>query len=154
MSSYIQTTAEFKSVVDGDIVEQVSLDATYDGKKAEIKSYSDGTMNYVELDNDDIMALLSLPSSNISLEQRLIEDHGTPKHMTKKRHSTRRRHKTKHRHSTRRKTKTKTKTKSKTKTKTKSKTKSKTKTKTRRHHKTEVPHETKNKTPEIMRTIY
>ena len=105
MSSYIQTTAEFKSVVDGDIVEQVSLDATYDGKKAEIKSYSDGTMNYVELDNDDIMALLSLPSSNISLEQRLIEDHGTPKHMTKKRHSTRRRHKTKHRHSTRRKTK-------------------------------------------------
>ena len=136
MSSYIQTTAEFKSVVDGDIVEQVSLDATYDGKKAEIKSYSDGTMNYVELDNDDIMALLSLPSSNISLEQRLIEDHGTPKHMTKKRHSTRRRHKTKHRHSTRR------------------KTKSKTKTKTRRHHKTEVPHETKNKTPEIMRTIY
>tara|TARA_R110002073_G_scaffold99462_3_gene227177 strand:- start:597 stop:1037 length:441 start_codon:yes stop_codon:yes gene_type:complete len=146
MSSYIQTTAEFKSVVDGDIVEQVSLDATYDGKKAEIKSYSDGTMNYVELDNDDIMALLSLPSSNISLEQRLIEDHGTPKHMTKKRHSTRRRHKTKHRHSTRRKTKTK--------TKTKSKTKTKTKTKTRRHHKTEVPHETKNKTPEIMRTIY
>ena len=140
MSSYIQTTAEFKSVVDGDIVEQVSLDATYDGKKAEIKSYSDGTMNYVELDNDDIMALLSLPSSNISLEQRLIEDHGTPKHMTKKRHSTRRRHKTKHRHSTRRKTK--------------SKTKTKTKTKTRRHHKTEVPHETKNKTPEIMRTIY
>jgi len=152
MSSYIQTTAEFKSVVDGDIVEQVSLDATYDGKKAEIKSYSDGTMNYVELDNDDIMALLSLPSSNISLEQRLIEDHGTPKHMTKKRHSTRRRHKTKHRHSTRRKTKSKTKTK--TKTKTKSKTKTKTKTKTRRHHKTEVPHETKNKTPEIMRTIY
>ena len=146
MSSYIQTTAEFKSIVDGDIVEQVSLDATYDGKKAEIKSYSDGTMNYVELDNDDIMALLSLPSSNISLEQRLIEDHGTPKHMTKKRHSTRRRHKTKHRHSTRRKTKTK--------TKTKSKTKTKTKTKTRRHHKTEVPHETKNKTPEIMRTIY
>ena len=140
MSSYIQTTAEFKSVVDGDIVEQVSLDATYDGKKAEIKSYSDGTMNYVELDNDDIMALLSLPSSNISLEQRLIEDHGTPKH------------KTKHRHSTRRKTKSKTKTK--TKTKTKSKTKTKTKTKTRRHHKTEVPHETKNKTPEIMRTIY
>ena len=152
MDSYIQTTAEFKSVVDGDVVEKASLDATYDGKKAEIKSYSDGTMNYVELDNDDIMALLSLPSSNISLEQRLIEDHGTPKHMTKKRHSTRRRHKTKHRHSTRRKTKSKTKTK--TKTKTKSKTKTKTKTKTRRHHKTEVPHETKNKTPEIMRTIY
>ena len=152
MSSYIQTTAEFKSVVDGDIVGQASLDATYDGKKAEIKSYSDGTMNYVELDNDDIMALLSLPSSNISLEQRLIEDHGTPKHTTKKRHSTRRRHKTKHRHSTRRKTKSKTKTK--TKTKTKSKTKTKTKTKTRRHHKTEVPHKTKSKTPEIMRTIY
>ena len=40
MSSYIQTTAEFKSVVDGDIVGQASLDATYDGKKAEIKSYS------------------------------------------------------------------------------------------------------------------
>ena len=54
MSSYIQTTAEFKSVVDGDVVEQASLDATYDGEKAEIKSYSDGTLNYIELDNDDI----------------------------------------------------------------------------------------------------
>ena len=140
MGSYIQTTAEFKSVVDGDVVEKASLDATYDGKKAEIKSYTDGTLNYVELDNNDIMALLSMPSSDISLEQRLIEDHGTPKHKTKSKSSTRRRHKTKRRHSTRRKTKTKTKT--------------KTKSKTKRHNKTEVPYETKSKTPEIMRTIY
>ena len=84
MGSYIQTTAEFKSVVDGDVVEQAALDATYDGQKAEIKSYSDGTLNYLELDNDDIMALLSLPSSDIYLEQRLVEDYGKPSHVTKR----------------------------------------------------------------------
>jgi hypothetical protein len=140
MDSYIQTTAEFKSVVDGDIVEKLALDATYDGKKAEIKSYSDGTLKYIELDNNDIMALLSMPSSDISLEQRLVEDYGKTDHKTKTKRKT--------------KTKTKRKTKTKTKRKTKTKTKTKRKTKTRRRHRTKVPHKTRSRTPEIMRTIY
>ena len=110
MKTFFQSVNGVKTMVNGQIVEDSMLGTRYDGRKLAIDTYNTGKKDHIELDNKDIMKIMSRPASAMSLEQRLMRDFGVKTTMKSK---------------TKRKTKRKTKTKGKTKT-------SKRKTKTNR----------------------
>ena len=102
MKTFFQSVNGVKTMVNGQIVEDSMLGTRYDGMKLAIDTYNTGKKDHIELDNKDIMKIMSRPASAMSLEQRLMRDFG----MKTKTRSNKRKTK-----SNKRKTKTKTKTK-------------------------------------------
>ena len=74
MKPFIHTVGRVKTIVNGDILEDSMVDATYNGNKLDISAFDKGMEKYIQLTNDDIMKLLSKPASDISLEKRLLHD--------------------------------------------------------------------------------
>lgn len=63
-----------KTIVNGNVLEDRMIDATYNGNKLDINAYDKGEEKHMQLTNADIMKLLAKPASPISLEKRLIHD--------------------------------------------------------------------------------
>jgi hypothetical protein len=69
-----------KMMVNGKLVTDAMMDTHYEGdvngdkNKLTIDTYNKGKRDHIELDNKDIMKILSQPASAISLEKRLIKD--------------------------------------------------------------------------------
>ena len=63
-----------KTIVNGNVLEDRMIDATYNGNKLDINSYDKGEEKHMQLTNTDIMKLLAKPASPISLDKRLIHD--------------------------------------------------------------------------------
>jgi hypothetical protein len=69
-----------KMMVNGKLVTDAMMDTLYEGdvigdkNKLTIDTYNKGERDHIELDNKDIMKILSQPASAMSLEKRLIKD--------------------------------------------------------------------------------
>jgi hypothetical protein len=74
MKPFIHTIGRVKTIVNGDILEDSMVDATYNGNKLDISAFDKGIEKHIQLTNDDIMKLLSKPASSNPLENRLIND--------------------------------------------------------------------------------
>jgi hypothetical protein len=84
MKPFIHTVGRVKTIVNGDILEDSMVDATYNGNKLDINAFDKGTEKHIQLTNNDIMKLLSKPASDISLEKRLLHDFDMNVKQTKK----------------------------------------------------------------------
>ena len=75
MSIFIHSSGETKSIINGNIMDDKSFDATYNGKNMKITGHDKDKIFNVKMTNDDIMELLAKPSSNLTLKQRLMNDY-------------------------------------------------------------------------------
>ena len=75
MSIFIHSSGETKSIINGNVLNDKSFDANYDGKNMKITGHDNDKKFNVKMTNDDIMKLLSKPSSNLTLKQRLMNDY-------------------------------------------------------------------------------
>ena len=75
MSIFIHSSGETKSIINGNVLTDKSFDANYDGKNMKITGHDNDKKFNVKMTNDDIMKLLSKPSSNLTLKQRLMNDY-------------------------------------------------------------------------------
>ena len=74
MSIFLHSTGELKSTLNGNLITDKAFDATYDGKHMKITGH-DNDINFSKnLNNDDIMNLISVPSHKMSLNERLMKD--------------------------------------------------------------------------------
>ena len=84
MKTFFQSVNGVKTMVNGQIVEDSMLGTRYDGRKLAIDTYNTGKKDHIELDNKDIMKIMSRPASAMSLEQRLMRDFGVKTTMKSK----------------------------------------------------------------------
>src|SRR5210317_620112 len=75
MSIFIHSSGETKSIINGNVMEDKSFDANYDGKIMKITGHDKDKNFNVKMTNDDIMELLAKPSSKLTLKQRLMNDY-------------------------------------------------------------------------------
>ena len=75
MSIFIHSSGETKSIINGNVLTDKSFNANYDGKNMKITGHDKDKNFNVKMTNDDIMELLSKPSSNLTLKQRLMNDY-------------------------------------------------------------------------------
>ena len=75
MSIFIHSSGETKSVINGNVVDDKSFDASYNGKNMKIIGHDKDKNFNVKMTNDDIMELLTKPSSSLTLKERLMNDY-------------------------------------------------------------------------------
>ena len=75
-----------KAMVNGRLVADAMVGTHYDSnkQKIEIDTYNKGKRDHIELDNKDIMKIMSKPASAMSLEKRLMRDFSSTKSMKKR----------------------------------------------------------------------
>jgi len=74
MSVFLHSTGELKSTLNGDVITDKAFDVTYDGKHMKITGHDNNKNFSKNLNNDDIMKLISVPSHKMSLNDRLMKD--------------------------------------------------------------------------------
>ena len=151
MDSYLQNYGQSKTIVDGNIIDDVKWNAIYDGDVLDLEAKRNDKSIYVQMNTDEIMKLLEVPANNKTIDQRLTDDLLHPIRVEpivieevptiKERKLTP--HPKKHKKKvSKRKSKSNSKSNSKSKSKSNSKSKSKSKSKTRKI------------TPDYLKTIY
>jgi hypothetical protein len=75
MSIFIHSSGETKSVMNGNVMDDKSFDATYNGKNMKIIGHDKDKSFNIQMTNAEIMKLLARPSSNLTLKQRLMSDY-------------------------------------------------------------------------------
>ena len=79
-----------KTVVNGKLIEEKAIEGHYNGKHLELSTILNRPFEHIHehksyrLSNDDIMKLMSRPSSKLSLEERLIKDYSKNKNKKNK----------------------------------------------------------------------
>jgi hypothetical protein len=68
------SSGELKSTLNGNVITDKAFDATYDGKHMKITGHDNKNNFSKNLNNDDIMKLISIPSHKMSLNDRLMKD--------------------------------------------------------------------------------
>ncbi len=90
MKVNVISSGEMEIAIDGNVVKTTKYNSNYDGNELKISGSDNGTHFYKKLNNKDISNILSMPTSNLSLEERLNRDYknikGSKKH-TKKKHT-------------------------------------------------------------------
>lgn len=59
--------------INGKTLDSKGFDLDYDGKYLDVNAFDNDRQYYTRLDNQDIMQLLNIPSSQIPLEQRIMQ---------------------------------------------------------------------------------
>ena len=59
--------------INGKTLDSKGVDLDYDGKYLDVNAFDNNRQYYTRLDNHDIMHLLNIPSSQIPLEQRIMQ---------------------------------------------------------------------------------
>ena len=85
MSIFIHSSGETKSIINGNVMDDKSYDATYNGINMKITGHDKDKKFNVKMTNDDIMELLAKPSSNLTLKQRLMNDYNVKPSTTQSR---------------------------------------------------------------------
>ena len=70
----VASSGMFKKSIDGKLVENISLNADYNGRQLELDLDNNGSKQHTVLDNKALMKLLNKKISNKSLEQQLLDD--------------------------------------------------------------------------------
>jgi hypothetical protein len=68
--------------INGYPITNKGIHVNYDGHDVDINGYDDGKLYYMHLDNDDIKNLLNMPTSKITLEERLLTDFAPSRYRT------------------------------------------------------------------------
>ena len=103
----MHASAEYMITNNNRVIKEGSVLAKYDGKNLDIMANKENKLILMQLTNKDIMDILAIPSSNLTLEERIMMDYPI-KH--KKRRYTRR-HKSKAKKQSRKRTTTRRRTK-------------------------------------------
>lgn len=74
MSEYIQNIGQYKTIVDGNIIDNKKWNMIYNGDEFDLEAEDNDKLVYMKLSNDEIIKLLEVPSQNLSLSQRLQND--------------------------------------------------------------------------------
>ena len=74
MESFIQTYGQYKTIVDGNIIDNAKWNVVYDGDVLDLEAEKNNESMYVQLTNDEIMKLFEIPSSNKTIHDRLEYD--------------------------------------------------------------------------------
>jgi len=74
MDSYIKNTGNYKTIIDGNVVDQAKWDLVYDGNELNLEAKQNGDLLYMNLTNDDIINLLQVPASNHTMDKRILQD--------------------------------------------------------------------------------
>jgi len=89
-----------QTFINDDLVHGLKWDANYDGKKLNVgvaeNTKGDDDAYFIQLDNQDIMDILSIPASGKSLDQRLSTLAGTTHHKKSRKHRKSSKHKKTH----------------------------------------------------------
>lgn len=89
-----------QTFINDDLVHGLKWDANYDGKKLNVgvaeNTQGEKDAYFIELDNEDIMQLLSIPASGRSLDQRLGALAGHTHHKKSRKHRKSSKHKKTH----------------------------------------------------------
>lgn len=85
MSIFIHSSGETKSIINGNVLDDKSYDAIYNGKNMKITGHDKDKKFNIKMTNADIMELLAKPSSNLTLKQRLMNDYNVKNGSIKKR---------------------------------------------------------------------
>lgn len=72
--SYIQTYGQYKTVVDGNIIDDAKWNMVYDGDVLDLEAQKNNDSLYVQLTNEEIIKLFQIPASNYSIKNRLEYD--------------------------------------------------------------------------------
>ena len=84
-----------KTIVNGKLIEEKTIEGHYNGKDLELSTILNRPLEHIHqhksyrLSNDDIMKLMSRPSSKLSLEERLTKDYSKTKSKKNKNKNTR-----------------------------------------------------------------
>ena len=101
MSVFMEGVGSIRTMVNGKLVEEKEIKGHYNGSKLEFSTHLNRPMQNIKvnksysLNNDDIMKLLSKPSSKLSLEDRIVKDYKLKHKKTNRKSSTRKNKKTK-----------------------------------------------------------
>lgn len=87
----LHASAEYMLTSNNKVINEGSMLAKYDGKNLDIMANKEKKLILMQLTNEDIMNILAIPSSNMTLEERIMMDY--PIKNKKRRHT--RRHKKK-----------------------------------------------------------
>ena len=74
MDSYIQSFGQYNTIIDGNVIDNAKWNMVYDGDVMDLETQQNNENMYLQLDNKEIMKLFQLPSSNLSIDQRLQTD--------------------------------------------------------------------------------
>jgi hypothetical protein len=74
MDSYLQNYGQSKTIVDGNIIDDVKWNAIYDGDVLDLEAKRNDESIYIQMDTDEIMKLLEVPANNKTIDQRLKDD--------------------------------------------------------------------------------
>lgn len=74
MDSYIQTYGQYKTVVDGNIIDDAKWNMVYDGDILDLEAQKNNESLYVQLTNEEIMKLFQIPASQHIISDRLKTD--------------------------------------------------------------------------------
>jgi len=66
MESFIQTYGQYKTIVDGNIIDNAKWNVVYDGDVLDLEAQKNNESMYVQLTNDEIMKLFEIPSNSTS----------------------------------------------------------------------------------------
>ena len=81
MESYLQTHGLLKTVVDGNIIDNIKWNAIYDGDVVDLEAKRNNESIYIQLDNQELMKLFEIPASKQTIHQRLKFDLQHPVHI-------------------------------------------------------------------------
>ena len=127
MTTLIESKASRQIYSDGKLVDDMGINATFDGNILDMQGYKNENEFYTKLNREEALQLLAIQSSPIPLDKRLIKDFNI--HSRTNKYSKKSTNKSSSKKSTRSKSKTSNKSK-----KTKTKTKTKIKTTTRKNN--------------------
>ena len=81
----MHASAEYMITNNNRVVKEGSVLAKYDGKNLDIMANKENKLILMQLTNKDIMDILAIPSSNLTLEERIMMDY--PIKHKKRRHT-------------------------------------------------------------------
>ena len=70
----LQNYGQTKTIMNGEIIDDVKWNATYDGDIVNLEAKRNNESIYVQMNNDDIMKLFELPVHNTTIDKRLEQD--------------------------------------------------------------------------------
>ena len=78
MEHYLQNYGQFKTVIDGNIIDDTKWNAIYDGDVLDLEAMRNDESLYIQLNNHEIQKLFEVPSYNRSIVDRLEHDLHNP----------------------------------------------------------------------------
>jgi hypothetical protein len=74
MDNYILNSGEYKTIIDGNLIDEAKWNVLYDGENLEVEGKRNNEQLYFQLNNDELMKLLELSPDSLTMDKRLNRD--------------------------------------------------------------------------------